>query len=308
MKAICAGILLIICSVAVGKEVIAVGDLHGEWNYAMKVFSMLGVINDETAEHPKLILNANQTLIQTGDLLDRGSEGLRLLRLSMQWHESHPEQFVQLLGNHELMNLRKQYHFVQKNDLYESKMVFGNTESPERNYLINNVNTASVIDNVLYVHAGLHPEHAEHGIASINAQIKDALASDRISHPLLRESGPLWTRNLARGDCESLEETLKLVNATYMVVGHTPQTGGTVNIKCLDDSRYGLILIDTGISYGYLSGVKIIDGKILKVYRDGSTVREIDLENWKKDEAPKLINPNTKENMIRNIRIVKDEL
>src|SRR3989338_6549161 len=114
MKAICTVLLLVVLTVVVGKEVIAVGDLQGEWNYAMKVFLMLGLINDEEAEHPNLILHANQTFVQTGDLLDRGSEGLRLLRLSMQWHESHPEQFIQLLGNHELMNLRKQYHFVQK--------------------------------------------------------------------------------------------------------------------------------------------------------------------------------------------------
>lgn len=68
-------------------EVVAVGDLHGDFENAVKAFSLVGVIAPKSKKYSLVRNNTNQIIIQTGDVLDRGRHGLLLLQLMMQWHK-----------------------------------------------------------------------------------------------------------------------------------------------------------------------------------------------------------------------------
>ncbi|KAL0476584.1 hypothetical protein AKO1_006090 [Acrasis kona] len=266
------------------KEVFAVGDLHGDWKAAISTFDMMNVI-EKGSNPPKLTLSENQTLVQTGDLLDRGRNGLQLLRLSMYWHKHHPDQFVQLLGNHELMNMQRIFEYVNDEELTpEYRSIFRNSSSSEMIYLENDTIITTIIDDVLYVHAGLLHEYAILGTEEINQQTKAALKSKNFRHSLLRSSGPLWTRKLAMKSCKALTKALKAVNAKHMVVGHTIQKDG-VNIQCLDETGHAIILIDTGISFGNKGGIKIVDGRYLHVYSEKKGTVVHDLEAKKTFES-----------------------
>lgn len=87
---------------------------------------------------------------------------------------------------------------------------------------------------------------------------------------LFGDQGPLWTRRLATDldACKDLEETLAVLNATRMVVGHTPQRDWHVNCRC----RGKLVLADTMISEAFdgnshPSAVEVLpDGRAYALY------------------------------------------
>lgn len=274
-------------------EVIAIGDLHGDLENALHTFELAGIISEQDSKDSNLdlLVQDNQIVIQMGDILDRGSNGLVLLHLMMHWHnqtkQSHVftlenyriQQFVQLIGNHEVLNLKQKFQYVNIGELSDEsyREAFTNEKSEERQHLISNTHAVTVVDGVVYVHAGLLPSMFENHWNSANARIeginmylRNALQTHKKHNTFLSQQGPMWTRELANGDCEKLYETLELLNAKHMVVGHTVQKNGRVNIKCFDPKRMmSLVLIDTGISSiygGNLCAVKILNGRYLTAY------------------------------------------
>ena len=108
----------------------------------------------------------------------------------------------------------------------------------------------------LFVHAGLLPKYVP---KSGNLTILNAAARDEIRDRqtfgrrgkkhggLLSAKGPLWYRGLASGqerECRKARETLRLVGANRMVIGHTIQKDGRIRTTC-----GGLVhMIDVGMS------------------------------------------------------------
>ena len=118
-------------------------------------------------------------------------------------------------------------------------------------------------DNV-FVHAGLSPTHLTWGgkeprdavktLAELNHDVRKFLLG-KGKYPLVLKGGssPVWLRDYSRmslragsTECKTLAETLKMVHAKRMVVGHTPQRGG-INSAC--GGR--VWRIDTGMSEVY---------------------------------------------------------
>ncbi|MCI0416391.1 metallophosphoesterase [bacterium] len=91
-------------------RIVAVGDVHGDLS------SFVAIL--KTAQ----ILDANgkwsggkSILVQTGDVLDRGTQGRQSLDLLMQLEQAAPKQggrVFPLLGNHEVMNLMGDLRYV----------------------------------------------------------------------------------------------------------------------------------------------------------------------------------------------------
>ena len=77
--------------------IFAIGDLHADLDAARTTFRLAGLIDDKD----KWIAD-NVHVVQTGDITDRGPDGLQML----QWFKnfSRAKYLTLLLGNHETMN------------------------------------------------------------------------------------------------------------------------------------------------------------------------------------------------------------
>jgi hypothetical protein len=98
-----------------GSRVVAIGDLHGDLDQANTALQLAGLIDKHQAW-----IGAATTLVQTGDLLDRGPQSLALVKLFEDLKEQAAAtggQALTLLGNHEMMNLMGQYHYVAKAEI-----------------------------------------------------------------------------------------------------------------------------------------------------------------------------------------------
>jgi len=121
---------------------------------------------------------------------------------------------------------------------------------------------AYVTSQTLFVHGGLLPSWARSGIEGLNQQARECWAEARVNlwslpkRSLFRaSSGPLWDRSLVRGGPQArrdLKETLALVGAQRMVVGHS-QTASLPRGRegrILVSAAGRLIAVDVGLSSG----------------------------------------------------------
>ena len=289
-------LLLFAFRVVHAREVIVMGDLHGDYKVLSDMLVHLNLTRGEGDIRETFQLGHDQEFLQTGDVLDRGPNGLQILNFLREQIQQN-NNVDMLLGNHELMNMYGEFSFVNRdelNDEYERLML--EDDSQVRNFLIKR-HVIRVIDGVVYTHAGLVPYFVDKYIQKdspnepldIAYRMNEAFANilrhgsfgiHTHSHKsLLGPSGPLWTRKIF-SDCGSLYKTLELLGAKHMVVGHTPQD--EVSIHCQDSRRgMSLIAIDTGMSRAYggvPSAVKIVDGKTMYVFNNSSKIRMVELE------------------------------
>ncbi|MDH7513424.1 MAG: metallophosphoesterase [Clostridiales bacterium] len=87
------------------EKIVAVGDLHGDYENFVKILKGIGIVDDG------LRWKAGRThLVQTGDIMDRGPDARKILDLLMRL-EKEAEQaggmVHVLIGNHEEMNITK---------------------------------------------------------------------------------------------------------------------------------------------------------------------------------------------------------
>src|SRR5215470_18849911 len=102
---------------AVGR-VAVIGDVGGHADQLREALARLGTDGDEPrlpggaqaepgfggAEHPPR-LPEGLTVIQVGDLVDRGPDSTGVLDLVGRYLEEQPDQWIQLAGNHEAQYL-----------------------------------------------------------------------------------------------------------------------------------------------------------------------------------------------------------
>lgn len=93
----------------------AIGDLHGDLDQALKALHLVGAA-DPTGKW----IGGRDTLVQTGDLIDRGPDSLAVLSLLERLQAEAAAaggQVLLLLGNHELMNLSGDFRYVAASEL-----------------------------------------------------------------------------------------------------------------------------------------------------------------------------------------------
>jgi hypothetical protein len=85
------------------QRIVAVGDLHGDYNAWIDVARGAGLIDAR-----KNWIGGRTVLVQLGDMTDRGADSLKIIRHLEQLEKTAPRsggRVVVLLGNHEAMNL-----------------------------------------------------------------------------------------------------------------------------------------------------------------------------------------------------------
>lgn len=260
------------------ERIVALGDLHADWDQTQMVLQGLGLVDDDAHW-----TGGATVMVQTGDVMDRGADSQRLLRfLSTLRTEAQTAggDVVPLLGNHEVMNLRGDWRYVELSDIaqYGGAPARRRALSPEGEdgKFLRSLSAVVHIAGTVFVHGGVHPDFAGNSLDETNQAIRDAIDQPGPS-AVLGDLGPLWYRGYILDPeeiaCPRLDEALTMLGAQRMVVGHTTQRDGVMRSRC--GGR--LYAIDVGIAgvYGRHAGaLEITPDAVTALYLDGDgTVR-----------------------------------
>jgi hypothetical protein len=243
-----------------GKRVVAIGDLHGDLGGTRAALRAARAIDDKDQW-----IGGDLTVVQTGDILDRGDDELEIYQLLERVTADARKvggAIVMLNGNHELMNAARDYRYVTPGAMAD----FG----PDRQHALDpggpwakrfaQYNLVAIVDGTVYSHAGVMPEWVTH-VDELNLDSRcwlDGQAGGPGEPPLAltSESSPVWTRAYGTPgvECATLESTLAKLGGKRMVVGHTVQPGG-INSDC--DGK--LWRIDVGLAKQYGGPIEVLE-------------------------------------------------
>lgn len=253
------------------KTVVALSDIHGQYEVTKKLLQNFGIIDDD--QH--WIFGEGHVVI-VGDIFDRGDEVNESLWLihNLQFEAEKAGGMVHfLLGNHETMILSGDVRYIHKRYLMTTALLktpYQNLYGPDT-YLgrwLRSLPLTIRVNNIVYVHGGMSKEllrevstlekinnlyHAE--LIDVNPSV--ATAESEKLKTLYGRSGPLWYRGyfLDQDFEESdIDKILKKLKADKMVVGHT-------SFDAIKSYYNGKVLaVDSSIKFGSTGEVLIIEG------------------------------------------------
>jgi len=254
-------------------RVVAIGDLHADLPDALAVLAMAGLVDASGS------WTGGQTvLVQTGDTTDRGPDSLEVIELMMRLEVEAAAaggQVHALLGNHEVMNMVGDLRYVSPGDLADFEdgeaRARAFSDQGELGRWLRDKDAVVQVGDTVYAHGGVSPTFAKVGVRGLSQAVRRSIDAEP-THPVLRDTGPLWFRDYLLADeviaCEMLAEALDTLGARRMIVGHTTQRSGRIGVRC-----GGAILgIDTGISthYGdHHAAVELRAGDAWALYPEG---------------------------------------
>jgi hypothetical protein len=236
------------------SKVIAVSDIHGEYEYFVDILINSGVI-DSSLEW----IWGDGHLVVDGDIFDRGdkvTESLWLVyRLEKQARAADGAvHFV--LGNHELMVIRGDNRYVHDKYLkglcrktrIKHEDLFG--QDMELGRWLRSKPTLLKINDILFVHGGIAPIIIDRkfDMAEVNSEVRrgldlrsSELAFDEPARLLFGGKGPLWYRGFhyemeddyPMATSEGIDSLLDYFGVSAVVVGHT----GVDSVLSLFNSR-----------------------------------------------------------------------
>ncbi|MFH1372600.1 MAG: metallophosphoesterase [bacterium] len=224
------------------SRILAVSDIHGEYEHLVDILTAGGVIDDNGHW-----CWGDGHLVVVGDIFDRGNRVTECLWLiyRLQQEARHTGGRVHfILGNHELMVLRGDNRYV--NDKYlkgivrRSRISHQDLYGPdmELGWWLRSLPSIVRLNGIIFVHAGLSPAVMQRnlGLKDINTVIRDGLDlrssqvafSDTVKF-LFGSQGPLWYRGYhyemenryAMATVSQLDSILGYYAAVAIVVGHT---------------------------------------------------------------------------------------
>lgn len=253
-------------------RVVAVGDLHGDLVNSVRVLHMAGV----TDEHGTWT-GGDLTLVQTGDILDRGPDSkgvVELLQRLGKEARAAGGRVIPVMGNHEIMNVLGDWRYVAEADLAgfggegPRRAAFA-LDGPLGRWILEN-DAVVQLGEVVFAHGGVSARFAPQGAKGLSLAVRRALVGG--DKEVLGDEGPLWYRGYLLAEeplaCAELKTALTAMGARRMIVGHTTQKSGRVASRCGGQ----LLGIDTGISehYGtHLAAVEILSGDARALYPEG---------------------------------------
>lgn len=225
------------------RRIVAVGDLHGDYNQTLSVLRLTGLLNTHNRWD-----GGDTYLVQTGDILDVGPDDLRIVRFLMDLGTQARKvggDVHQLIGNHELRNLNGDFSKVDPGSLEQDGGEAG------RAYLLSNrsklgmyLRTRKAIFHYgpfLFMHGGFSTATAAlltslNRVEEFNTALRNALVTGSSSSDLA-ESGlsldeedpdevtnPILVRTILTVKCDQLVKVLDkhFKGIQTVVVGHVP--------------------------------------------------------------------------------------
>ena len=247
-------------------DICAIGDLHGDANHAHAALRLCGVV----AEDSWTWTGGSATVVQTGDVVDRGNASLPLLRHLWALREQASAaggELLLLLGNHELLNMQGATHYVDAGELqaFGGVAAWRRAMDPRTGEIGKQLAAlpgAAVRGGgpcrTLFLHAGLRLRVGQETGGTVDA-LNEALRHQvEQNHGALLDArqGPLWFRGYARPAhagltedeaCAELRASLASFGdgAKQMAVGHNIVP--FVATRCAK----ALYMIDVGMSEAY---------------------------------------------------------
>lgn len=265
---------------AILSRIVAVGDVHGDYDQFVKVLRAAKVIDKRNQW-----IAGKTRLVQTGDVLDRAANSRKVMDLLMRLEKQAKAAggaVHALLGNHEAMVIMGDWRYVHPGEFaaFGGKAAFGKAMSAEGVYgkWLRSHDTVVKLDGALFLHGGLRADYADRSLEEINRTVREELDKPPAPGITTDPRGPMWDRRLSIGNEEDASDELAIVlkafGASHMVVGHTVFTGGIA-------TRAGgrLIRIDVGLSAFYRgpAACLVIEDGVFYEVRHPDTKRKLDL-------------------------------
>jgi len=218
------------------------------------------------------------------------------------YREKKEKEFRKKIGNNSLKKKERDSALDNNLEAYWGKflreVVRDNSHSARREYTdsfnekygrwILQHNAVIKINDTIFVHGGISEKYSTWKLEKINNLLRRELDMLRIAAKchyqtqitkpeiVYASDGPLWYRGLAKRDekdfKEDVDRILHNLNAKYMVIAHTPQTG-SIAVSSEDISRFqGRIwIIDTGMSdcFGGIPAALIIENGNFSIWWEG---------------------------------------
>lgn len=254
------------------KRIVAVGDIHGDYDKFVAVLKLCQVIDASFrwsggATH----------LVQTGDVLDRGPDSKKVMDALMALEAQAPKaggRVHALIGNHEYMTMMGDLRYVSDGELAafgegprstpvgreplatypKYRAAFAKDGKYGRWILTHNAIVK--VNGTLFMHGGISPRYASRNIAELNELVRAELRGEREARLGVGADpeGPLWFRGLAESLPPAtlsgyLDQLFAAQGARRIVMGHTIQETG-ITLRAGDR----LALIDVGMSRQTLNG------------------------------------------------------
>jgi hypothetical protein len=275
----CAGAQQLATRFPDAPRIVALGDVHGDLDATRRALRLAGAIDAGDRW-----IGGRLVVVQTGDQLDRGDDEVAILHLFERLARDAARAggaFHVLNGNHELMNAQLDLRYVTDGGWRDFQRVVRVPVDPDPQLeqvprqqrarvvafrpggpyalMLARRNTIVVIGDNVFVHGGVLPAHASYGIENINEEIRAWLRGLAPEPESSRGAdSPVWTRLYSREPdaeaCASLEESLRLLGARRMIVGHTVQRQG-ITSYC-DDRVWA---IDVGMAKYYGGPVEVLE-------------------------------------------------
>ncbi len=268
------------------RPVYFIGDIHADIDALKRILIGLNLIDKELKW-----IGGDAELVTLGDHLDRGPSSRPVLDLLMRLESESLRtggKVTNPIGNHEFLTADGHYGYVQGGDAlnYRDFKLGARGSGYEKAFVGDTVYAKwfrqrpamYVVDDTLFVHAGVTEKMLNHSINQINQLVTDWMkyvqgVGDQ-PHPstawVVQGDGPLWTTKLSyRADTfkrdtenkhrlpvEMLDQLLNHFNVKRIVVGHQPIEDMD---KAVHHPFYGsrVVSADTGIS---ISDNKIVSG------------------------------------------------
>lgn len=263
-------------------RVVAIGDVHGDLDALRDALLLGGAIDTAGAWRGGAL-----TVVQVGDLLDRGDDEPELLALVARLEaeaRAAGGRFLALVGNHEVMNASLDFRYVTPEGFSDFAGFAGEARGEARRLPASARGRAAAfmpgghfarvfaghpvvarVGDTLFVHGGLvarwaRGEGLERPLAALHREAHAYfLGEGPLPAALTAEDGPVWSRDFAAptlddAACAALDAALVAASAARMVVGHTVQEGG------VSDACGGRVVrIDVGLAAHYGGPLEVLE-------------------------------------------------
>jgi hypothetical protein len=261
-------------------RLVAIGDLHSDIGATRAAFQLSGAIDGDGEW-----VGGDLTVVQLGDVIGRSDDEREVLDfiLGIRAKAAARGGAVHVLvGNHEIMGGRVDFQAVGPNpfpayvgmpglDLEDPRLQGLPPEERWRGAALMTggpyarrlaeLPTVLKVGDTVYVHGGVVPRWAEHGIGRINQEVSAWLRGEAPEPEASRgvDDGDtvMWTRQFSRDvtddDCAALDRSLAILGARRMIVAHTVQT--TITPRCGDK----VWAVDVGMSRAYGGPIEVLE-------------------------------------------------
>nr|CAD1819923.1 unnamed protein product [Ananas comosus var. bracteatus] len=283
-------------------RLVAIGDLHGDLHKAREALSLAGLSEpSSSAAGASRWCGGATVAVQVGDVLDRGGDEIRLLYLLHRLKldaARHGGALLTVLGNHEVMNVAGDFRYATPAGLDEfaswarwfraglamkrlgltARIAALRPEGPISARFLAENHTVLVVGDSVFVHGGLLESHVEHGLETINEEVREWIRGARPRAPahVRGRDAVVWLRKFSEDgegkecDCTHLKDVLGRIPGTRrMVMGHTIQKQG-ITAACGEQA----VRIDVGLSRGCGDGAP----QVLEIGSGGNAVRVLATE------------------------------